>query len=91
MMPNAFGLQIADHRFNGPGLCLEPDIPRVGDVASNMLAMEDDFFRPSFRPATQFPSCGQTNCDPVSVPLSPGNARPTCTVGSPGTELEFAL
>ena len=43
MMPNAFGLQIADHRCNGPELCLEPDIQRVGDVAGNMLAMQDDF------------------------------------------------
>jgi hypothetical protein len=31
-MPNAFGLQIADHRCNGLKLCLDPDIQRVEDI-----------------------------------------------------------
>ncbi len=43
VMSNAFGLQIADHRLNGPELCLEIDIQRVADFAGNMLAMEDGF------------------------------------------------
>ncbi len=43
MMPNAFGLQIANHRLNGPELCLERDTQRVADVASRLLGMEDEF------------------------------------------------